>query len=92
MRSPHKAPARSGYLFLAADACPTLKIPVDSADVASAMLAHYRDKYHLGASDLARGCGNIYAQDGTLVAAVSYNGRVWTPDGTLLQEPGTPTA
>jgi hypothetical protein len=36
---------------------------------------------------MTEGCGNIYADDGTLVARVSHNGRVWTPDGILLQEP-----
>jgi len=51
------------------------------------MLAQYRDRYDIGASDMAEGCGNIYADDGALVARVSYNGRVWTPDGILLQEP-----
>ena len=79
--------ATGGFLYLAADGCPTLTIPVASADMASAMLSRYRDQYSLGASDLRDRCGNIYADDGTLVATVSYNGRVWTPDGTLLQEP-----
>jgi hypothetical protein len=32
------------------------------------------------------GCGNILATDGTLVARVSYNGRVWNSHGELLQE------
>jgi hypothetical protein len=55
--------------------------------MASAMLAAYRDKYCLGASDMNEGCGNIVAEDGTVVARVSYNGRVWTPEGILLQVP-----
>jgi hypothetical protein len=78
----------NGYLSLAADGCPTLKIPVDSATMASALLSRYRDHFGIGASDMKEGCGDIRADDGTLVARVSYNGRVWTPGGRLLQEPG----
>ncbi len=77
----------SGYLYLAADGCPTLWIPVDSADMASVLFAQFRDKHGIGASEMKVGCGNIHTADGTLVARVSYNGRVWTPEGILLQEP-----
>jgi hypothetical protein len=83
---PNKAKA-SGYLYLAADGCPTLRIPVDSADRASALFAQYRDQHGIGSSEMSERCGNIHATDGVLIARVSYNGRVWTPDGTLLQEP-----
>jgi hypothetical protein len=41
---------------------------------------------------MSEGCGNIYANDGTLVATVSYNGRVWHPQGELLQESITASA
>jgi hypothetical protein len=75
-----------GYIYLAARGCSTLKIPVESADMAVAMFCRYRDDNYLGASDMKRNCGNIYANDGTLVARVSYNGRVWNPQGQLLQE------
>jgi hypothetical protein len=77
-----------GFLYLAADGCPTMRIPVASADRASALLSRYRDRFGIGASDMKQGCGDIHADDGTLVARVSYNGRVWTPEGNLLQEPG----
>jgi hypothetical protein len=76
-----------GFLTLAGAGCLTLRIPVGSADEASAMFQGYRDHYCLGESDLSRDCGNIFANDGTLVAMVSYNGRVWNPQGVLLQEP-----
>jgi hypothetical protein len=79
-----------GYIYLAASGCPTLKIPVESADMASAMFQQYRDRNGIGASDMKPHCGNIFADDGTLVAKVSYNGRVWTPQGQLLQEPAAP--
>ena len=75
-----------GYIFLAAEGCPTVEIPVASADTAAVLFTQYRDRHGVGASDMKEGCGNIYANDGTLVARVSYNGRVWTPEGTLLQE------
>lgn len=76
-----------GYVFLAADGCPTLKVPVTSADSAASLFARYRNHYGIGASGMKEGCGNIYAYDGTIVARVSYNGRIWTPEGVLLQEP-----
>jgi hypothetical protein len=34
-----------GFLYLAADGCPTLRIPVASADAASALLSRYRDRF-----------------------------------------------
>ena len=73
--------APGGYLLLAAGGCPTLRIPVDSADMASAQFAAYRERYCLAASDLGPGCGDIRGNDGRVVAWVSYNARVWTPDG-----------
>ena len=76
-----------GYIYLAASGCPTLKIPIESADMASAMFQQYRERYGIGASDMKADCGSIFANDGTLVAKVSYNGRVWGPEGRLLQEP-----
>jgi hypothetical protein len=76
-----------GYVYLAASECPTLKIPVESADMASAMFQQYRDRNAIGASDMKPHCGSIFTDDGTLVANVSYNGRVWTPEGLLLQGP-----
>jgi hypothetical protein len=82
-----KSPVTGGFLTLAADDCPTLRIPVTSADVASALLSRYRDRFGIGASDMKEACGDIRDDDGTLVAKVSYNGRVWTPEGVLLQEP-----
>ena len=79
----------AGYIYLAGEGAPTVKVPVSTADEASAIFTRYRDQHGLGASDLLERSGNIYASDGTLVAKVSYNGRVWTPDNRLLQEPTT---
>jgi len=76
----------AGVLVLAADACPTLNVPVTSTAEASARWQAYRDQYCLGSSDMSEECGNIYDHTGTLLATVSYNGRVWNPRGELLQE------
>jgi hypothetical protein len=76
----------AGYIYLAADGCPTLNIAIDSADMASAQLRGYIEHNALGCSDLKENCGNVYSSDGELVAKVSYNGRVWDLEGTLLQD------
>jgi len=79
-----------GYIYLAATGCPTLKIPVQSADIASAIFQQFRDRNGIAASDMTADCGSVFADDGTIVAKVSYNGRVWSPQGLLLQEPPAP--
>jgi hypothetical protein len=90
MKNASELPVTGGYIYLAASGCPTLRIPIQSADMASAMFQQYRDRNGIGASDMQPHCGSIFAGDGTLVAKVSYNGRVWTPQGLLLQEPPAP--
>ena len=80
------AKSAGGVLSLAADGFPTLMIPVTSADEASALLQRYRNHYGIGASNMSEGCGNVLATDGTLLAKVSYIGRVWNSHGELLQE------
>ena len=64
-----------GFIALTADGCPSLMIPVASAATASALLQRYRDQHCIGASDMRDGCGNIYANEGTLVATVSWGFR-----------------
>jgi hypothetical protein len=90
MNNESDRPVSGGYIYLAASGCPTLKIPIESADMASAMFQQYRDRNGIGASDMMPHCGSIFADDGTMVANVSYNGRVWNPEGRLLQEPPAP--
>jgi len=75
MNDVSERPVSGGYIYLAASGCPILKIPVESADMASAMFQQYRDRNGIGASDMMPHCGSIFADDGTLVANVSYNGR-----------------
>ena len=53
-------------------------IPVRTIDTARALWIEYRDGMGLGASDMVRGCGNFYDESGTLIAYISYNGRMWT--------------
>jgi hypothetical protein len=79
-------PTVGGYIYLAAVGCPTLRVPIVTADQAVAALERYRDENGLGSSDFKRSCGNIRSHDGTLVARVSYNGRVWDLNGKLLQD------
>jgi hypothetical protein len=78
--------AAQGYILLAARGCPTIKLPIQTADQAVAAWERYRDNNGLGASDLKRGCGEIKTFSGVLVARVSYNGRVWNPEGKCIQD------
>ena len=73
-----------GYIVLPARGIETTHVPVASADEASAFWWQFVKMYDLGASDLKRGSGQIRSNDGKLVARVSYNGRVWSPDGSSL--------
>src|ERR1700733_5271536 len=77
---------RSGYVILAALGVKTRHIPVCSADEASLVVRAFIDGNGFGSSELKSSCGEILSNEGALVARVSYNGRVWTPDGQLLQE------
>ena len=82
----------SGYVYLPVRGCPTLRIPVESADVASAMFVHYREKYAPAASDLSDGYGNIYTDAGDLVAVVSYNAGCGIRTASSSRNQSTPTA
>lgn len=73
-------------LYLAAEGCPTLRIPVRDSESASLLFAKYRDSYGLGASDMKRDCGNVYDSAGAVIAHISYNGRAWNERGELIHE------
>lgn len=75
-----------GFVRLSAKGCPTINCPVRTAEDAAFAWSSYRDRWDVTGSTMKRDSGRIYANDGTLVAYVSYNGRVWTPDGQLLQD------
>jgi hypothetical protein len=72
---------RSGHLRLAAVGCPTLHVPVNDAEQIVRIWEHYRDKNGIGASDMKRGCGDLIAADGRVIARISYNGRIWDVSG-----------
>jgi hypothetical protein len=58
-------------------------IPVASLEEASACFAAHRDSEGFGASDMLLGCGDV-REGGLLVGRISYNGRIWSPDGKPL--------
>jgi hypothetical protein len=74
------------YVILSSSApgVPRQKVPVKTGDHASAVVTRYIDSYGLGGSNWTG--GDIVDGHGTLIARVSYNGRIWAPDGSLLQE------
>lgn len=74
-------PAGGAFLQLV----PGQKVPVKTADQASAIVRRVIDGNGWGASDLPAGFGEIHDSQGKLIARVSYNGRLWAPDGQLLQ-------
>lgn len=75
-----------GTLILKAVGAPFCRIPVKSADQARKEWEFYRDSYALGASECTPECGNIVDPAGNVVARVSYNGRIWSPSGELLED------
>jgi hypothetical protein len=83
-------PTTTMILTLSARGVPTLRVPVASFAEASRRWAQFRDAEGFGASGLKRDSGRLTdSKTGTLVAHVSYNGRVWGPDPTsrvLLEE------
>jgi hypothetical protein len=57
---------------------------VETLKQASEHWCAHRDAFRLGASDMLAGNGNV-REGKKLVARVSYNGRVWNPDGSEVQ-------
>jgi hypothetical protein len=75
-----------GYIMLSARGIKTTHVPVALADEASAIWWHFIKINDLGASELKRDSGQIRSNNGKRVARVSYNGRVWSPDGSSLPQ------
>jgi len=73
------------YIHLAASGAPSVNMPVKYADEAARAFSAYREKYDLGASEMDVLCGNVYDSQNRLVARISYNGRVWDPDGNPVE-------
>lgn len=59
---------------------PRIDIPVSSLLEASKCFAAHRDGFGFGASAMRTGCGDV-RQGRALIGRISYNGRIWTPDG-----------
>lgn len=78
--------AAGGYIVLSARGFKTIKVPVRTAEEASTIWWLFVKKNELAGSDLKRDSGEIRSNQGELVARVSYNGRVWTPDMRRLLE------
>jgi len=73
-------------LYLAADDAPTFNVPVSSLMLASEIWQKYRNGYLVRSSTMKSRCGRICAPNRRLMALVSYNGRVWSPAGELVEE------
>lgn len=65
-----------------------LHLRVANLEEASRCLAAQRDRGGYGASAMLPGCGDVRDERGELVARVSYNGRIWTPEGEPLDAIG----
>ena len=86
MDEPQPTQRESWVLYLAAEGCPTLRIPVRNSEHASLLFTRYRDWYGFGASAMKRNCGSVYDSKGVLIARISYNGRAWNERGELMHE------
>jgi hypothetical protein len=75
---------RGGHLRLAAVGCPTLRVPVNDAEQIVRVWERYRDENGIGASDMERGCGDLVAADGSVVARISNNSRIWDIAGRRI--------
>lgn len=60
-----------------------IDLPVSSLEEASKCFAAHRDGFGFGASAMRKGCGDV-RQGRALIGRISYNGRIWTPDGKPL--------
>ena len=75
-------------IILAAERRNKVKAVVSSLVEAREEFLNYRDgepeNYDiLGASEMHRHCGEVW-EDGRQIARISYNGRIWTPEGQEL--------
>ena len=69
------------YVILSVRGEKRIKVLVDTVAQASQAWQTYRDLLCCGASQMRHECGQVHATTGELLARVSYNGRVWTPEG-----------
>ena len=55
-------------------------VDVTSNEEAFAAMREWVKRNHLGCGNCARDCGTLKDNAGKVVARVSFNGRVWTPE------------
>jgi hypothetical protein len=85
MRAAIQGVAEFHHIHFAAMGAPTLDISIQFADEASRVFSAYREKHGFGASEMENGCGDIYDAADNLVGRVSYNGRIWDVNGSLVE-------
>ena len=71
-------------LTLGGEDLPNRVVECATLPEASIALRNFVEHYNLGASQLTKACGTVKDHTGGIVAFVSYNGRLWGPDGRLL--------
>ena len=71
-------------LTLGGEDLPNREVGCGSLEEASLELRNFVVFHNLGASQLSKECGTVKDRTGGIVALVSYNGRVWSPDGRRL--------
>jgi hypothetical protein len=81
--APPPEPSAGGIVVLSAPGVPTQRVPVRTADQASAIVRRFIQEHDLASSTFTG--GQILDAQGKEVAHVSYNGRVWDTAGNLLQ-------
>lgn len=75
------------WLKLSAAGQKAKRVLISDLRDASITFQCWRDRHSLGSSQLRRDCGQVLAEDEkTVVAKLTYNGRVWSPGGKLLME------
>ena len=72
-------------MTLGGEDVPNHSVSCSTLKEAAQLLRQFVERHNLGASQLSKACGTVKDQTGGIVAYVSYNGRLWGPDGRLLQ-------
>lgn len=76
--SDKRVAAASGGMFVTFG---NKKFEVDSLEDAAKKWNGYRDRTGAGYSEIGAGI-DVHDEAGKLLGSVSYNGRIWNPDGT----------
>jgi hypothetical protein len=74
----------SRFLHLAAHGRKAMRLRVFDIETAVVVFGDFRDFNSFGASDLKAECGKITDENDNELCRISYNGRVWLPNGQAL--------